>query len=124
MTRYSKAEFYFAGCSTAQAREFLSHRLRHLEGWTLIPTIGGWKGETEHAFKLEIIAPSDTPARYSTADIGVLVPAEVNSIETEARDIAEAIAHQFNQEAVAYSVSPVALFALTTVQATYRRNGG
>jgi len=120
MIRYTKCVFYFAGATQHEAVQFCKRYLEAFEGWTLQEAIGGWKGETEPSWILTIILPTDTPAHI--AQNWLLMPATENSVETEARTIAENLTLEFEQEAVAYELTPVQ-FALTTSQARYKRNG-
>lgn len=121
--RHTKAEFYFAGATEAGAVSFCKRFLDRFDGWTLQKALGGWKCAVEESWTLTIVAPSDTPAHIAKGNGQyVLLPAEENSFDIEARNIAENLALEFKQEAVAYDLTPVS-FALTSGQARYFRNG-
>lgn len=129
MIRYTKCTFYFAGATEAQALTWCKRFLDAFEGWTLQAAKGGWKCAVEASWVLTIVLPTDTPSRIvfpqgegAPGRNAALMPAEENTVDIEARNIAENLALEFKQDAVAYDLAPVA-FALTTGQARYHRNG-
>lgn len=119
--RMSRVEFLFSGACE-------KHALQAARNWfgddfALDAVAGSWKGKPELAWRIVAYRPTDTEA-YAFRDgeqVGVM-PAIVNSVETWARNVAENLALEFKQEAVAFAIAPVH-FELTTGQARYRRNG-
>jgi hypothetical protein len=115
-------EFYVAGATMDSLHAFMSRFAP--QGYTLQRSEGGWNGQREVSFVVTLFAPWDTAAHFAEniGPPGVLMPAIRDSILGRAADIAENMALEFQQEAVAYAVVPCH-FALTTPRASYRRNG-
>jgi len=123
MTRQGKMEFYVAGATMDTLHTFMQRFAP--AGYTLQRSEGGWKGSCEVSFVVTVFAPWDTAAHVASNGeyFMVQMPMIPDSILVTAANIAENMALEFNQEAVAYAVIPCH-FALTTPQANYRRNGG
>lgn len=123
-TKHSLATLYLAG--PTYSNELAANLAkRGVTGATILAGGGLWQGAFEPSFRIEIIGETAAPAHnveFGEGDI-VLMPSDPNAFEGRIRTLAENLAADYRQDAVAWHITPLAVFELTTAQATYKRHG-
>lgn len=125
-TKHSLATLYLAG--PTYSNELAANLAkRGVTGATILAGGGLWKGAFEPSYRIEIIGETAAPAhivdRETVHGKVVLMPADPNAFEGRIRTLAENLAADYHQDAVAWHITPLAVFELTTAQATYKRHG-
>lgn len=124
---HSKAVLYVAGAPSADHLLQTVGRLG-FDCATCTIAQGLWQGEIEQSYVLTIIGETATPAHIAgkTDQYGnaILMPAVPDGFELRIRYLAENLTREYKQDCVAFELTELALFELTTSQASYIRNGG
>lgn len=124
-SKHSIATLYLAG--PTYSNELAANLAkRGIAGATIIAGGGLWMGEFEPTFRIEIIGETATPAHIAPYAVAghetVLMPPDPNGFASMIRTLAENLAADYKQDAVAFAIVPC-LFELTTPQAGYQRHG-
>lgn len=127
-TKHSIATLYVSGVFDS-SKGLAERIIRHGFGaFTILAGLGVWKGEHEVSYVITIIGETAAPAHLADFDsqpaggVPILMPADPTAFEGKIRTLAENLAMDYNQDAVAFTIAPC-LFELTTGQAKYKRNG-